>query len=244
MKLMEQPEQPQLARVQKIIANAGIMSRRKAETCIEDGRVTVNGEKITIGDKATDTDVVAIDGKPISKVRKKYIMFNKPGNCLTTLHDPEGRPTIFRYLNLKERLIPVGRLDFKTEGLLLLTNDGDFANKIMHPSHGIKKKYHVILDQSLNERDKAILEAGVMIEDEQRKTSPCKIYYIDERNKAIVAIIIHEGRNRIVRKLFYSRGYKTKKLMRTQIGQLQLGELKKGRHRDLSLKEVEKIFAK
>ena len=228
-------------RVQKIIANSGLMSRRKAEEMIIAGKVKVNDKTITIGDKASKEDKIVVDNKIVEQTRKRYLIFNNPPNCLTTLYDPQDRPTIFKYIHEKERLIPVGRLDFKTEGLLMLTNDGDFANKIMHPSYQIKKTYHITLDSRLKTEDQIRIENGVEIDG--KKTAPSKIFPLEPQSFTY-AIRVSEGRNRIVRKLFFSQGYKTKRLMRTKIGNLELGNLKKGRYRDLSPKEINMVFSK
>lgn len=228
----------ELQRVQKIIANAGIMSRRKAEVYIEQGRVKVNGKSIKLGDKATFKDKITVDGTPVKQIRRKYVMFHKPPNCLTTMDDPKGRPTIYKYVRLKERLIPVGRLDFKTEGLLLLTNDGDFANKIMHPRYEVEKTYYVYLHKPLNEDHKKRIEAGVKLED--GKTRPVKINYMNDKKNEVV-IKIHEGKKRIVRRLFFSLGYKTMRLIRIRIGKLDLGDLRRGKYRDLTDAEREKL---
>ena len=227
-------------RVQKLIANAGVMSRRKAEDHIEQGRVRVNGKLIKLGDKATFDDLITVDGTKVGQVRKKYMMFHKPPNCLTTMDDPKERPTIFRYVKEKERLIPVGRLDFKTEGLLLLTNDGDFANKVMHPRYEVKKIYVVYLDKPLDSHHKKKIEAGVQLED--GKTRPVSIKYIDE-HKDVVSIKLHEGKKRIVRRLFYTFGYKTKRLIRTRIGKLDLGDLPKCKYRNLTKEEIKKVLS-
>lgn len=226
-------------RVQKIISNAGIMSRRKAEEFIRQGRVRVNGKSIKLGDKATDDDKITVDDKPVKKTRKRYIMFHKPPGCLTTLTDSKGRRTIFNYIKEKERLIPVGRLDFLTEGLLLLTNDGDFANKIMHPRYQVKKNYIAFLDMPLSDNDRTKLEKGIIIE--ERKTSPARVTY-ESDNKDIIQVSIHEGRNRIVRKMLFTLGYKTKRLVRIKIGSLDLGDLPKGKYRELTRKEIERLM--
>ena len=225
-----------MERVQKIISNAGLMSRRKAEEHIEQGRVRVNGKIIKLGDKAGPEDKIMVDDKQVSQIRKKYIMFNKPVDCLTTLDDPKGRRTVFHYVKLKERLIPVGRLDFKTEGMLLLTNDGDFANKIAHPRYEIKKSYLARLDRALQKDDKRKLEKGVTLED-----GPCRpvnIVYANE-DHTLVKITLHEGRNRIVRRMLFHVGYKTRQLVRTKIGNLDLGDLGVGKYRNLTPQEIE-----
>lgn len=228
-------------RVQKLIANAGICSRRKAEELIEAGKVKVNGQLITIGDKADpEKDRILVDGRPLSQPKKIYLAFNKPPDCLTTLDDPKGRRTIFHYLPKDDRIIPIGRLDFKTEGLLLLTNDGDFANRIMHPRYEVKKTYLVMLDRPFEKEHIAKLKAGIDIEDQ--RTSPAKVRYAHE-NREVIAITIHEGRNRIVRKMMKELGYNVKRLIRTRIGSIDIGDLAKGKYRNLSQQEVKSLCA-
>jgi 23S rRNA pseudouridine2605 synthase len=229
----------ELQRVQKIISNAGRMSRRKAEEYIDQGRVRVNGKSITLGDKATPSDKITVDGEPLKIGRKRYLMFHKPPNCLTTLDDPQDRPTILKYVKEKERLIPVGRLDFKTEGLLLLTNDGDFANHVMHPRYEVKKTYIVYLHKPLDREHKKKMEFGIELE--EGRTKPMRLKYLSE-GKDVVQITIHEGKRRIVRRVFFKLGYKTQRLIRTKVGRLDLGDLQKGRYRDLTVAERERIF--
>lgn len=229
-----------LQRVQKIIANAGICSRRKAEELIEQSKVRVNGNIIKIGNKADSLrDKIVVEGRELKVSRKEYVAFNKPADCLTTLLDPKGRKTIFEYLHFKERMIPVGRLDFKTEGLLLLTNDGDFANKVMHPRYEVDKTYRVFLDRKMEFKDLQNLREGVEIEDEQGKikTKPVRANYASE-NKDVVDIIIHEGQNRIVRRMMTQLGYGVKRLIRTKVGIVELGELGIGRYRRLGYSEI------
>jgi 23S rRNA pseudouridine2605 synthase len=229
-----------LQRVQKIIANAGICSRRRAEQLIEQGKVRVNGIVIKIGDKAEPfRDKIIVEGREVKTCRKEYIAFNKPADCLTTLLDPRGRKTIFSYLNFKERMIPIGRLDFRTEGLLLLTNDGDFANRVMHPRYEVDKTYKVFLDRKLEFKDLQNLREGVEIDDEQGKikTKPVRANYASE-NKDVVDIIIHEGQNRIVRRMMAQLGYNVRRLIRTKVGIVELGELGTGRYRKLGYSEI------
>ena len=223
-------------RLQKIIANAGICSRRKAEDLIGAGKVKVNGKVISIGDKADpDRDLIVVDGKPLHKKQKIYIAFNKPPDCLTTLDDPRGRKTIFSYLPKSERTIPVGRLDFKTEGLLLLTNDGDFANRVMHPRYEVDKTYLVFLDRPFVKDDIAKLKEGIDVD--KVRTSPAKVRYASDA-RDVIEITIHEGRNRIVRKMMDSLGYGVKRLVRVKIGLVSLGALEKGKWRKLSHQEI------
>ncbi|PIN87628.1 pseudouridine synthase [Candidatus Woesearchaeota archaeon CG10_big_fil_rev_8_21_14_0_10_32_24] len=224
-------------RVQKLMSNYGYCSRRKAEEIIQEGRVKVNGKPITIGDKASETDVITVDNKPIQKGRKVYYMLNKPTKCVTALKD-EKYKTVMEYMNVKERVFPVGRLDYFTSGLLLFTNDGDFANKITHPSHEINKSYVVKLDRPLNEQDKKAIQKGIKLDD--GRTSPAGLKIIGPE---MVEITIHEGKNRIVRRMFESLGFKLLFLERVKIGKLDLGSLPYGKFKVLSKKEQDLIFS-
>ena len=225
-----------LQRVQKIIASAGICSRRKAEKLVEQGKVKVNGKVISVGAKADPLkDNILVDGKKIKQPDRIYLAFNKPPDCLTTLHDPKGRKTILYYVKLNERVIPVGRLDFKTQGLLFLTNDGDFANRIMHPRYEIEKKYMVFLDRRFSAEHAARIEKGIDLGD--IKTRPAKVTYASPK-RDVITITLHEGQNRIVRKMMSHLGYKVKKLIRTRIGNVKLGNLRQGNYRKLTKKEI------
>lgn len=214
-----------MQRVQKLLSNYGHCSRRKAEELIIAGRVKVNGKVISIGDKASEQDSISVDGKPVLKQRKVYIMFHKPVGCVTALSDRQFK-TIMDYIDIKERVFPIGRLDYNTSGLLLLTNDGDFANKIMHPRYEIKKTYVVGIDKPMTDKDIEMIEKGVVLED--GKTSPAKII---RQAPKIVEITIHEGKNRVVRRMFNHLGYYIKFLQRVSIGRIKLGNLKPGSYR-------------
>lgn len=225
-----------LQRVQKIIASAGICSRRKAEKLIEQGKVKVNGKVISIGANADPLkDNINVDGRRVQQPKKIYLAFNKPPDCLTTLHDPKGRKTIFHYVRIKERVIPVGRLDFKTQGLLLMTNDGDFANRIMHPRYEVEKTYMVFLDRMFSAEDAAKVRKGMELEG--MKSRPAAIRYTSPA-KDVIELTLHEGKNRIVRKIMLHLGYRVKKLIRTKIGNVDLGSLRQGDLRNLSKKEI------
>ncbi len=224
-------------RVQKLMSNYGYCSRRKAEEIIQEGRVKVNGKSITIGDKASLADVISVDNKPIKKERKVYYMLNKPTKCVTALTD-EKYPTVMEHMKVKERVFPVGRLDYFTSGLLLFTNDGDFANKIMHPSHEIKKSYVVKLDRPIDEQDKKSLQKGIKLED--GKTSPARLKILGPQ---MAEITIHEGKNRIVRRMFEALGFKLSFLERVKIGKLDLGSLPPGKFKVLSKREKDLIFS-
>jgi 23S rRNA pseudouridine2605 synthase len=218
-------------RVQKLLSNYGYCSRRKAEELIQAGRVKVNGKAIGIGDKASENDKIYVDGKLVSKEKKVYLMFNKPVGCVTALRDSKYK-TVMDYIKIKERVFPVGRLDYNTSGLLILTNDGDFANKIMHPRNEVKKTYVVGLDRAIGKKDIAQIERGVMLED--GKTSPAKIRRLKGSD---VEITIHEGKNRIVRRIFSKLGFRLRFLHRVMVGRLSLGNLNVGMIRFLSKKD-------
>ena len=225
-----------LIRVQKLLSNYGYCSRRDAEELIEKGLVKVNGRTITLGDKASEKDEIKVDDEPVTKERKVYLIFNKPLGCVTAVIDSNHK-TVMDYIKVKERVFPIGRLDSDTSGLLLLTNDGDFANKIMHPRRQIDKTYLVELDHPLG-REKEFIERGVHLND--GKTSPAKI--IKKKSRQL-EITIHEGKNRIVRRIFKAVGYNVKFLRRVKIGKLYLGTgLKPGRFRHMTQQEKEKIF--
>jgi len=221
-------------RVQKLLSNYGYCSRRKAEELIKEGRVKVNNKTISIGDKASSTDKIYVDGNLVNKEKKVYLIFNKPLNCVTALKDLHHK-TIMDYIKIKERVFPVGRLDYNTSGLLLLTNDGDFSNSIMHPRYEIKKTYLVELKKQISDFHIKKLEKGIILED--GKTSPAKINKLE---KDIIEITIHEGKNRIIRRMMKKLGYKVLTLKRIKIGNLELGKLKTGEYRDLE--EKEKMF--
>ncbi len=225
-------------RVQKLLSNYGYCSRRKAEELIKEGRVKVNGKIIEIGDKAGEKDKISVDNKPVRKQKNVYLMFNKPIGCVTALTDSRFK-TIMDYVRTKERVFPIGRLDFNTSGLLLLTNDGDFANTIMHPRYEIKKTYQVRLNKPLVKKDSKKIEQGMELED--GKTSPAKIVSL---TPTFLEITIHEGKNRIIRRMFKALGYGVVSLGRVRIGKLLLGKLKNGHYRALKESEKQAIFEK
>lgn len=227
-----------MQRVQKLLSNYGYCSRRKAEDLIEDGKVKVNGKTITLGDKATEEDKITVDGKLVQAEKKVYLMFNKPVKCVTALRD-EQHKTVMDYLFSKERVFPIGRLDFNTSGLLLLTNDGDFANQIMHPRYEIKKTYLVKIDRPITGKDIRQLETGVMLDD--GKTSPAKVKVIEDQ---LIELSIHEGKNRIVRRMLGAIDIQIAHLIRIRVGKLALGSLKTGKSRPLTKKEREMVFKK
>jgi len=230
-----------LERIQKIISAAGITSRRAAEQLILDGRVRVNGQVVTeLGTKADAAkDHIKVDGKLINPRQPlSYIMLNKPAGYVTTMSDPEGRPTVQDLLKgVKVRVYPVGRLDYNTEGLLLLTNDGDFAHLITHPSHEFPKTYRAKVKGVLEDHQIELLENGIYLDD--GRTAPAKLKKVSkEESNSWLEITIHEGKKRQVRRMFDRVGHSVIKLKRVRTGNLQLGDLPEGSFRYLTQAEV------
>ncbi|MEK6680334.1 MAG: pseudouridine synthase [Nitrospirota bacterium] len=231
-------------RLQKIISGAGIASRRHAEQMILTGRVTVNGKVATkLGTKADpEKDHIKVDGKLLRLAGKKtYLLLNKPRGHVTTLSDPEGRPTVIDLLKgVKGRVYPVGRLDYDTEGLLLLTNDGDFANTIMHPKFEIPKTYDVKLKGVLTDDEIEKIEKGITLEG--RRTAPARIKKLKKTEQnSWLEITIHEGRKRQVRRVFERIGHFVLKLKRTRIAFLDLKGVDTGGYRFLRKEEVDEL---
>jgi 23S rRNA pseudouridine2605 synthase len=233
-----------LERLQKILSRAGISSRREAETIIVAGRVAVNGGVVTeLGSKADlDHDRVTLDGKPVRpKMERIYLLLNKPAGYVTTLKDPEGRPVVTDLLKgITERVYPVGRLDYNTEGLLLLTNDGDWANKLAHPRHEVEKEYLVKVRGVVLPDQVRSLAAGVELDDGRTAPAKARVVHETDRNSHI-AITIHEGRYRQVRRMCEAVGLTVASLKRTRYGILELGDLRPGESRRLTLEEVKKL---
>lgn len=234
-------------RLQKVLANSGIDSRRKCEQYILDGRVKVNGIVINqLGTKVDSSkDEILFDDKKISLNNEKlYILLNKPIGYVTTVKDQFNRDTVLDLINISERLVPVGRLDMYTSGALLLSNDGEFVNKITHPRHEIEKKYNVTIIGITTQDDIKKLEEGVIIDDDYKtKPAKVKILKIDkEKNRSRLQITIHEGKNRQIRKMIDAIGKKVEALHRSQIGFLTVKDLRIGEWRKLSNDEVKKIL--
>jgi len=233
-----------LTRLQKILASAGIASRRKAEEIITSGRVTLNGQIVTeLGTKADpDTDTICVDGKPIKPAQRLlYLMLHKPKGYVTTVSDPEGRPTVMQLLGpLPERVYPVGRLDYASEGLLLLTNDGALAQKLTKAGSHVPKKYLVKISGRPDENSLARLRSGVHItlDDNRRvKTSPANIRLHEDAPNPWYEVTLIEGRNRQIRRMLEHLGIEVLRLVRVAIGPLALGQLGKGKSRALITEE-------
>lgn len=231
-------------RLQKLIAESGMCSRRKAEELIQQGRVKVNGRPVSIGDGATYNDVITVDGERIyvEKKRKKYyIMLNKPRGYVTTMSDELDRRCVTELLTgLDERVFPVGRLDRNSEGLLLFTNDGQFANDIMHPSKHISKTYRVTVRPDVTEEQLIQLSEGVVIDG--KKTLPASVSVLTkEEGRVVLRIVIKEGRNRQIRKMCEAVGLEVARLRRTAIGPVKLGMLKPGTYRELTSEELKAL---
>ena len=228
-------------RLQKIIARMGLASRRGAEEIISEGRVTVNGKAATTGMKADPSrDHIKVDGKLLVRPEPKvYLMLNKPRGVVTSLLDPEGRPTVKDFLRgVKYRVFPVGRLDYDSEGLILLTNDGDFSNKLLHPSNKIPKTYAVKIKGMITEEKMKKLRLGVRLED--GKTGPARVRFLREsETNSWLEISITEGRKRQIRRMVEAVGHPAIKLRRISINGLKLGGLKIGAIRALTDKELQ-----
>jgi 23S rRNA pseudouridine2605 synthase len=231
-------------RLNKILAAAGIASRRRADELISQGLVTVNGQKETkLGSKAIwGIDAIAVNGQIIPDPPKKtYLILNKPFGYVCTLRDPEGRPTVRDLTErVKERIFPVGRLDFDSQGLLILTNDGQLSYRLMHPKYHIPRTYKAIIDGSISNASVEQLKRGILLDD--GPTGPAGVRVINRQHKrSVVRITIFEGKSREIRRMFETLGHKTLQLIRIGYGSLQLGDLKVGKYRHLKDIEVKAL---
>lgn len=235
--ILTDPNEP--IRLNKFLANAGICSRREADEYITAGVVSVNGEVVTeLGTKIKRTDEVKFHDQPVSIERKVYVLLNKPKDCVTTSDDPQERKTVMDLVKgaCKERIYPVGRLDRNTTGVLLLTNDGDLASKLTHPKFLKKKIYHVYCDKNVTKADLDKIVAGIMLDDGEIHADA--VSYASDTDKSQVGIEIHSGKNRIVRRIFESLGYRVVKLDRVYFAGLTKKGLRRGDWRYLTEKEV------
>lgn len=235
-------DEPTEIRLNKYISNSGVCSRREADEIISAGRVEVNGETVTtLGHKVQKNDEVKVDGKAISLTQKVYILLNKPKDYITTTNDPLQRKTVMDLIEDvdAERVYPVGRLDRNTTGILIFTNDGELAQKLMHPSGNISKIYSVELSQPIEERHFYKLQKGIKLFDGFMK--PDKIALVDPNDKTKLGVQIHSGRNRIVRRMFEALGYEVVKLDRVIYADIDKQGLARGKWRNLTEKEVAKL---
>ena len=235
-----------MERLQKVIASYGYASRRKAEDLIRHGKVLVNGKVITeLGTKVLANDVISIDGVIINKdVKHEYYLLNKPRQVISSVEDKLGRITVRDLINTEARIYPVGRLDYDTTGLIILTNDGDFANMLMHPSYEIEKTYVAKINKILDKDDINKLKKGIVIDNRKVDIKRFKVRKKDvEKNTSIVELTIVEGRNHIVKKIFESMRIDVIKLSRVSYAFLTLDGLKSGEYRKLSIKEIKKLYA-
>ena len=226
-------------RLNKYLANAGICSRREADTFIAAGNVTVNGKVITeMGHKVGSGDEVRFDGRLLNPEKKEYLLLNKPKNFITTTRDEKGRRTVMELISsaTKARLVPVGRLDRNTTGLLLFTNDGDLSKKLTHPKHNVRKIYHVVLDKNLKLSDLNKIKKGIELEDGPIQAD--EVSFVGNKPKNEVGIELHSGRNRIVRRIFEHLGYQVVRLDRVVFGGLTKKDLPRGHWRHLTNQEV------
>ena len=231
-------------RLQKLLSQAGMASRRQAETMITAGRVAVNGATVTeLGTKADpDQDMIVVDGRPlIVSSTKRYILLHKPSGYMTTLKDPEGRPLVIDLLKgIGERVYPVGRLDYNSEGLLLLTSDGNWANRLAHPRYEIDKEYHVRVQGVVSPAQIARLAAGVTLED--GRTAPASVALLKEsEHNSWISVTIHEGRYRQVRRMCEAVGLSVVRLRRNRYGFLNLAGLNPGEFRELTSEEAKRL---
>ena len=236
-----------MERVQKVISNLGYISRRKAEVLIEEGRVQINDVKAKLGDKVENKDIIKIDGVVLDITKKNdkvYYLLNKPRGVVSTVSDPEGRKTVISIINEEKRIYPIGRLDYDTTGVLLLTNDGELTNKLTHPKNNIDKVYLAKIKGIITGSDIYKLKNGVMID--SFKTSPARVKlksFNKKNNTSLVEITIHEGRNHQVKKMFQAIGFEVLKLSRIRFAFLDVKNLKSGEYRLLTFKEVKKLYS-
>ncbi len=231
-----------MIRLQKYFSECGAMSRRAAEAAIADGRVTVNGETAVIGQSVDpERDAVLLDGEPVRRDPQKkpsYYMLNKPRGYITSLSDEKGRKCVTELLTgVSERVYPVGRLDYNSEGLLILTNDGELTNKLTHPSHGVKKTYVVIADSVVSDEQIVRLADPVILDGERMQADSVELISIGDK-RSVLRVVLSEGKNREIRRIFEANGVTVRRLKRVALGRLELGDLKKGEVRPLEKEEI------
>lgn len=235
-----------MERVQKVISNLGYMSRREVEKLIVEGRISINDKVANLGDQVSRDDIIKIDGVAIDKQNtdKVYYLLNKPRGVVSTAKDPIGRKTVVSLIETNKRIYPIGRLDYDTTGVLILTNDGELTNILLHPKNNIEKVYLAKIKGKIMGSDIYKLKNGIMIDG--KKTSPAKVKlkeYNKKNNTSMVELTIHEGRNHQVKKMFSSIGYDVIKLSRIKFAFLNTTNLKSGEYRKLTIKEVKKLYS-
>ncbi|ATV65820.1 pseudouridine synthase [Fusobacterium pseudoperiodonticum] len=232
-------------RINKFLSSLGIASRRAIDKYIEEGRIKVNGVIASTGIDVTEEDEIYIDKKKIETNRieeKVYFMLNKPLEVLSASSDDRGRKTVVDLIKTDKRIFPIGRLDYMTSGLILLTNDGELFNRLVHPKSEIYKKYYIKVFGEVKKEEIEELKKGVLLED--GKTLPAKVSGIKyDKNKTSMYISIREGRNRQIRRMIEKFGYKVLMLRREKIGELSLGDLKEGKYRELTREEIEYLYS-
>ena len=232
-------------RINKFLSSLGIASRRAIDKYIEEGRIKVNGVIASTGIDVTEEDEIYIDNKKIETKRREekvYFMLNKPLEVLSASSDDRGRKTVVDLIKTDKRIFPIGRLDYMTSGLILLTNDGELFNRLVHPKSEIYKKYYIKVFGEVKKEEIEELKKGVLLED--GKTLPAKISGIKyDKNKTSMYISIREGRNRQIRRMIEKFGYKVLMLRREKIGELSLGDLPEGKYRELTKQEVEYLYS-
>ncbi|WP_315336492.1 pseudouridine synthase [Fusobacterium pseudoperiodonticum] len=232
-------------RINKFLSSLGIASRRAIDKYIEEGRIKVNGVIASTGIDVTEEDEIYIDNKKIETNRieeKVYFMLNKPLEVLSASSDDRGRKTVVDLIKTDKRIFPIGRLDYMTSGLILLTNDGELFNRLVHPKSEIYKKYYIKVFGEVKKEEIEELKKGVLLED--GKTLPAKVSGIKyDKNKTSMYISIREGRNRQIRRMIEKFGYKVLMLRREKIGELSLGDLKEGKYRELTKEEIEYLYS-
>lgn len=235
-----------MERLQKVIASYGYTSRRKAEELIRNGKVMVNGKIITeLGTKVEANDVISIDSVIINKdVKQEYYLLNKPRQVISSVEDKQGRITVRDLINTDARIYPIGRLDYDTTGLIILTNDGDLANLLMHPSFEVEKTYVAKVNKVLDKDDIKKIKSNIVVEGRKVVIKRFKIKKKDfEKNTSVVELTIVEGRNHIVKKIFASMNIDVIKLSRVGYAFLTIDNLKSGEYRNLTIKEIKKLYA-
>ena len=233
-------------RLNKFLSNSGLASRRKCDQLIEEGKVFINGKQVTeLGSQINEKkDKVTVEGKTITLPSSfVYIKLNKPKGYACTAQDEKGRKTIYDLIDSEERLFSIGRLDYDTEGLILLTNDGDFANKVAHPKFNIDKEYRVTVEGEIKESEMAVMRKGVVV-DGQRMPSAIVNFISYENGNTKLSVIIDEGQNRQIRRMFEAIGKTIKLLKRVRIGQVRLGGLRRGDYKDLTEVELNSLVGK